>query len=46
MMAVDIGLRANATAIPVASSMRSVSSAASMSGRNGSWLVSAVRTPS
>src|SRR5437016_172960 len=44
--AVDIGFRANATAIPVASSMRSVSSAASVIGRNGSWLVSAVKTPS
>ncbi len=46
MTAVDIGLRANATAMPVASSMRSVSSAASAIGRNGSWLVSAVKTPS
>ena len=46
MVAVDIGLRANATAMPVPSSMRSVSSAASVIGRNGSWLVSAVKTPS
>ena len=41
-----IGLRANATAIDVIRSTRSVLCAASSSGRNGSWLVSAVITPS
>ena len=46
VMAGVIGLRANATAMPVPSSTRSVASAASSSGRNGSWLVSAVHTPS
>ena len=39
--AVLIGLRAKATAIPVPSSMRSVCSAASSRGRNGSCPVSA-----
>ena len=41
-----IGLRANATAIDVMRSTRSVLCAASSSGRNGSWLVSADMTPS
>ena len=41
-----IGVRANATAMPVPSSMRSVCSAASASGRNGSCPVSAVSSPS
>jgi hypothetical protein len=41
-----IGLRANATAMPVARSTRSVAWAATSNGRNGSWLVSAVHTPS
>jgi hypothetical protein len=41
-----IGLRANATAMPVPSCSDSVCSAASSSGKNGSWLVSAVHTPS
>jgi hypothetical protein len=41
-----IGLRANATAIDVPRSTRVVCSAATASGRNGSWLVSAVQTPS
>jgi hypothetical protein len=41
-----IGLRANATAMPVASSTRSVSWAARSSGKNGSWLVSADHSPS
>ena len=41
-----IGVRANATAMPVASSMRSVCSAASAIGRNASWPVSAVSRPS
>ena len=45
MLARVIGLRANATAIDVPSSSVSVCSAASSSGRNGSWLVSAVHTP-
>ena len=39
--AVLMGLRAKATAIPVPSSIRSVCSAASRRGRNGSWPVSA-----
>ena len=46
MFAMIIGLRANATAIPVPSSMRSVCSAASSSGKNGSCAVSAVSRPS
>ncbi len=41
-----MGLRAKATAMPVARSMRSVCCAASSSGKNGSWLVSADQTPS
>ena len=41
-----IGLRANATAMPVPSSSVSVCSAATRSGRNGSWFVSAVSAPS
>ena len=45
MLASVIGLRAKATAIAVPSSSRSVCSAASSSGKNGSWLVSAVQTP-
>ena len=40
-MATVIGLRANATAMLVPSSSRVVCSAASSSGRNGSWLISA-----
>jgi hypothetical protein len=45
MLASSIGLRAKATAIDVPSSTCSVCSAASSSGKNGSWLVSAVQTP-
>ena len=45
-MARFIGLRAKATAMPVPSSIRSVCSAASTSGRNGSWPVSADQSPS
>ena len=45
MLASSIGLRAKATAIDVPSSTRSVCSAASSSGRNGSWFVSAVHRP-
>ena len=41
-----MGLRANATAMLVPSSMRSVLSAASASPRNGSWFVSLVQAPS
>jgi hypothetical protein len=41
-----IGLRANATAMAVPTSIRSVCSAASRQARNGSWLVSAVQAPS
>ena len=41
-----IGLRAKATAIPVPTWSRSVCSAASARGRNGSWLVSADQMPS
>ena len=44
--AVSIGVRANATAMPVPSSMRFVCSAAITSGRNGSLPVSAVISPS
>ncbi len=40
-----IGLRAKATAIDVPSSISDVCSAASSSGRNGSWFVSAVQAP-
>jgi hypothetical protein len=46
MFASVIGLRANAMAIAVVSSMRSVCSAASSNGKNGSWLDSNVYTPS
>ena len=46
MLASIIGLRANATAMPVPSSMSFVCSAASSSGKNGSWLVSADQMPS
>ena len=46
MLASVIGLRANATAIDVPSSSRSVCSAASRRGRNGSWDVSADQMPS
>ena len=46
MLASVIGLRANATTMPVPSSMRSVRSAAMRSGKNGSWLVSADQAPS
>ena len=45
-MASVIGLRAKATAIPVPTWRRSVCSAASTRGRNGSWLVSADQMPS
>ena len=45
MLASVIGLRANATAIDVPSSSVWVCSAASSSGKNGSWLVSAVQMP-
>ena len=40
-----IGVRANATAMPVTRSTRSVSCAAKASGMNGSWAVSAVWMP-
>ena len=45
-MARVIGLRAKATAMPVPSLIRSVCSAASASGRKGSWVVSADQIPS
>ncbi|COW72506.1 Uncharacterised protein [Mycobacterium tuberculosis] len=45
-LATIIGLRANATAMLVPSSSRDVCSAASSSGRKGSWLASAVQPPS
>ena len=45
MLASSIGLRAKATAMEVPSSMVWVCSAASSSGKNGSWLVSAVHAP-
>ena len=45
MLASSIGLRANATAICVPSSISRVCSAASTKGRNGSWAVSAVQRP-
>ncbi len=45
-MARFMGLRAKATAIPVPSWIRSVCSAATIRGRNGSWLVSADQMPS
>jgi hypothetical protein len=41
-----MGLRAKATTMPVARSSRSVCSAARISGRNGSWLVSGTQMPS
>jgi hypothetical protein len=41
-----IGLRANATVMAVPRSARSVPCAASSSGKNGSWAVSAVHRPS
>jgi hypothetical protein len=44
--AVTIGVRANATAMPVPSSIRSVCSAAMAAGRKGSCAVSAVNNPS
>ena len=44
--AIVIGVRANAIATPVDSSRCSVARAASSSGKNGSWLVSAVAAPS
>ena len=46
MLASVIGLRANATAMPVPSSSDSVCSAATSSGKKGSWFVSAERPPS
>src|SRR5262249_20649235 len=46
MFASVIGLRANATAIEVPSSRRSVCSAATTRGRNGSCVISALRAPS
>ena len=45
VLASVIGLRAKATAIDVPSSSSDVSAAAVTSGRNGSWLVSAVQPP-
>ena len=45
-LATVIGLRANATAMLVPSSIVVVCSAASTSGRNGSWLISAVQQQS
>jgi hypothetical protein len=45
MLAVIIGLRANATAIDVPSSMSFVAPAASSSGKNGSCAVSADQIP-
>ena len=45
MLASSIGLRAKATAIDVPSSTSVVLPAASSSGKNGSWLVSAVHRP-
>jgi hypothetical protein len=41
-----MGLRANATAMLVPSSIRVVCSAASTNGKNGSWLISAVQQQS
>src|SRR5688572_21641966 len=46
MLAMCMGLRGKATEIPVPSSTRSVCSAASKSGKKGSWLVSADQTAS
>jgi hypothetical protein len=40
-----MGLRANATAMEVPSSIRDVATAATASGRNGSWLTSAHHAP-
>ncbi len=45
MLARVIGVRANATAMPVPSSTRSVACEARRSGKNGSWAVSAVQMP-
>ena len=45
-MATVIGVRANAIAIDVPSSIRSVRCAAGMIGRNPSWEVSAMNAPS
>ena len=45
MLASSIGLRANATAMAVPSSMLAVSGAATASGRNGSWGPSTVHAP-
>src|SRR5215217_5047583 len=45
VLASVIGLRAKATAIDVPSSRFDVASEAGTSGRNGSWLVSAVQPP-
>ena len=45
-LATVIGVRANATAMLVPNSMVSVCSAANTSGRNGSWLISAVQQQS
>lgn len=44
--AVVMGLRANATAIDVPSEIRDVAPATTASGRNGSWLTSAVQAAS
>jgi hypothetical protein len=41
-----MGVRANATAIDVSRSIRSLCSAASASGRKGSLLISALTAPS
>ena len=46
VLAKVMGLRPNATAMPVPSSRASVASAASTWGRKGSWLVSALHAPS
>ncbi len=45
MLATSIGLRANATAMPVPSSIEEVLSAARMSGKNGSCEISALQAP-
>ena len=45
MLASSIGLRANATAMAVPSSISRVSAAATASGRNGSWGPSTVQAP-
>ena len=46
VVAVDMGLRANATAMAVPRSMREVCSAAMASGRKGSERTSALQPPS